>query len=142
VTSPAKAGPVKASAKAKANVDTSIFMVLLLTVGGGARRTPFQRLMFHPQLIALTPDFLDTSCTQSLQTQFSIRGQHSSGGNATMSHLFAAILLFSSPGCPHEEPTCITPTEHVEVNLSTRILPYAVVRPVHSDSLRRRAIRS
>jgi len=73
VTSPAKAGPVKASAKAKANVDTSIFMVLLLTVGGGgARRTPFQRLVFHPQLIALTPDFLDISCTQSLQTQFSI----------------------------------------------------------------------
>jgi hypothetical protein len=64
---------VKASAKAKANVDTSIFMVLLLTVGGGgARRTPFQRLVFHPQLIALTPDFLDISCTQSLQTQFSI----------------------------------------------------------------------
>jgi hypothetical protein len=28
--------------------------------------------VFHPQLIALTPDFLDISCTQSLQTQFSI----------------------------------------------------------------------
>ena len=35
-----------------------------------------------------------------------------------MSHLFAAILLLSSPGCPHEEPSCITPTEYVEVNLS------------------------
>jgi hypothetical protein len=34
-----------------------------------------------------------------------------------MSHLFAAVLLFSSPGCPHEEPTCLTPTEYVEVNL-------------------------
>jgi hypothetical protein len=34
-----------------------------------------------------------------------------------MSYLFAAVLLFSSPGCPHEEPTCITPTEYVEVNL-------------------------
>jgi hypothetical protein len=107
---------------------------------GGVRRTPFQRLMFHPQLIAVTPDFLDIGFTQSLQPQFSIRRRHSSGGNATMSHLFAAILLFSSPGCPHEEPTCITPTEHVEVNLSTRIVPYAVARPVHSDSLRKRAI--
>ena len=59
-----------------------------------------------------------------------------------MSQLFAAILLFSSPGCPHEEPTCITPTEYVEVNLSTRILPYVVAPPVNSDCLRRRAIRS
>ena len=59
-----------------------------------------------------------------------------------MSHLFAAILLFSSPGCPHEEPTCITPTEYVEVNLSTRILNYVVASPVNSECLRRRAIRS
>lgn len=36
-----------------------------------------------------------------------------------MSHLFAAILLFSSPGCPHEEPTCITPTEYVKVDFSS-----------------------
>ena len=35
-----------------------------------------------------------------------------------MSHLFAAVLLFFSSGCPHEEPSCITPTEYVEVNLS------------------------
>jgi hypothetical protein len=34
-----------------------------------------------------------------------------------MSHLFAAVLLFSSPGCPHQEPGCITPTEYVEVSL-------------------------
>ena len=33
-----------------------------------------------------------------------------------MSHLFAAVLLFFSPGCPHKEPSCITPTEYVEVN--------------------------
>jgi hypothetical protein len=32
-----------------------------------------------------------------------------------MNHLFAAVLLLSSPGCPHEEPSCITPTEYVEV---------------------------
>jgi hypothetical protein len=32
-----------------------------------------------------------------------------------MSHLFAAVLLFFSPGCPHEEPNCLTPTEYVEV---------------------------
>jgi hypothetical protein len=38
-----------------------------------------------------------------------------------MSHLFAAVLLLSSPGCPHEETTCLTPTEYVEVHLSTRI---------------------
>jgi hypothetical protein len=31
-----------------------------------------------------------------------------------MSHLFAAVLLLSSPGCPHEEPVCLTPTEYVE----------------------------
>ena len=36
----------------------------------------------------------------------------------SMSHLFAAILLFSSPGCPHEEASCITPTEYVEINLT------------------------
>jgi hypothetical protein len=39
------------------------------------------------------------------------------GGLATMSYLFAAVILLSSPGCPHEEPTCLTPTEYVEVNL-------------------------
>jgi hypothetical protein len=38
-----------------------------------------------------------------------------------MGHLFAAVLLLSSPGCPHEESTCLTPTEYVEVHLSTRI---------------------
>jgi hypothetical protein len=38
-----------------------------------------------------------------------------------MSHLFAAVLLLASPGCPHEETTCLTPTEYVEVHLSTRI---------------------
>ena len=31
-----------------------------------------------------------------------------------MSHLFAAVLLLSSPGCPHEEPVCLTPTEYIE----------------------------
>ena len=40
-----------------------------------------------------------------------------SGGIVTMSYLFAAVLLFSTPGCPHEEPTCITQTKYVEVNL-------------------------
>lgn len=39
-----------------------------------------------------------------------------------MSHLFAAVLLFFSPGCPHEEPSCITPTEYVEVSLSPQAL--------------------
>jgi hypothetical protein len=49
VTSPAKAGPVKASAKANANVEMSVFIALLLTVVlGGSRRTLFQRLWFHP----------------------------------------------------------------------------------------------
>jgi hypothetical protein len=36
----------------------------------------------------------------------------------SMSHLFAAILLFPSPACPHEEASCITPTEYVEINLT------------------------
>jgi hypothetical protein len=35
-----------------------------------------------------------------------------------MSHLFAAILLFSSPDCPHEEPSSITQTEYVEVGMT------------------------
>ena len=43
-----------------------------------------------------------------------------------MSELFAAVLLFSSPGCPHEEPSCITPSD-VEVNL---FLPDPELRPV------------
>jgi hypothetical protein len=34
-----------------------------------------------------------------------------------MSYLFAGVLLFTSPGCPHDEPNCITPTEYVEVTL-------------------------
>ena len=41
-----------------------------------------------------------------------------------MTHVFAAILLFSTPTCPHEEPTCLTPTEYVEVHLSKRISRY------------------
>ena len=47
-----------------------------------------------------------------------------------MSHLFAAILLFSSPGCPHEEPNCITLADYVEVNLTliTELQP-----PLHRD---------
>jgi hypothetical protein len=48
----------------------------------------------------------------------------------SMSHLFAAILLFSSPGCPHEEPSCITPTEYVEINLTLIAEP----QPLHGDS--------
>jgi hypothetical protein len=48
-----------------------------------------------------------------------------------MNHVFAAILLFSSPACPHEEPTCLTPTEYVEVHLSTRISPYVGVGEQH-----------
>jgi hypothetical protein len=39
-----------------------------------------------------------------------------------MGHLFAAVLPFFSPGCPHKEPSCITPTEYVEVNLSPQPL--------------------
>ena len=42
-----------------------------------------------------------------------------------MAHLFAAVLLFYSPGCPHKEPSCITPTEYVEVNLSPQPLTVA-----------------
>ena len=55
----------------------------------------------------------------------------------TMSHLFAAILLFSSPGCPHEEPTCITPTEYVKVNFSStaRILDDIAAGDGHTTRL-------
>jgi hypothetical protein len=48
----------------------------------------------------------------------------------SMSHLFAAILLFSSPGCPHEESGCITPTEYVEINLTFIAEP----QPLHGDT--------
>src|SRR6185437_7570198 len=93
VTSPAKAGPVKASAKAKANVDTSIFMVLLLTVGGGVlgelrfnARVPSTTYCAHAATfwisVALNP------YRHSL-VSWSARQR----GSATMSHLFAAILL-------------------------------------------------
>jgi len=53
-----------------------------------------------------------------------------------MSHLFAAILLFSSPGCPHEEPTCITPTEYVKINFSSTGYFLTLVSRAHSRRLR------
>src|ERR1700748_325746 len=102
VTSPAKAGPVKASANANANVDTSIFMVLLLTVGGGRQENSVSTTHVPSTTYSGYGGLFGYQLHSLLQTQFSIRGRHSSGGNATMSHLFAAILLFSSPGCPHE----------------------------------------
>ena len=48
----------------------------------------------------------------------------------SMSHLFAAILLFSSPDCPHEEASCITATEYVEINLPV----VAGSQPLHGDT--------
>jgi hypothetical protein len=48
----------------------------------------------------------------------------------SMSHLFAAILLFSSPGCPHDEPSCITLTEYVEINMTFTAEP----QPLHGDT--------
>src|SRR4029079_419461 len=84
VTSPSKAGPVKASANANANVDTNIFMVLLLTFGGGRQENSVS-----------TRHVLSTthcSCTGLFgyrfhsipKAQFTIRRRHTSGGNATM----------------------------------------------------------
>lgn len=32
-----------------------------------------------------------------------------------MNHLFTALLLLTAPGCPHEDPNCITPTQLVEI---------------------------
>jgi hypothetical protein len=49
----------------------------------------------------------------------------------SMSHLFAAILLFSSPGCPHEEGGCITPTEYVEISLPV----VAASQPLQGDTV-------
>ena len=119
VTSPAKAGPVKASAKASANVETSVFMAVTpYGLPGGARRTSFQRSPFHAQLFALASRFWMLIPLHLYRHSLVFVCTHSSGGIATMSHLFAAILLFSSPGCPHEESTCIIPTEYVEVHLS------------------------
>jgi hypothetical protein len=40
-----------------------------------------------------------------------------------MSYLFAAVMLLSSPGCPHDEPTCLTPTEYVEIDLRPDVHP-------------------
>lgn len=67
--------------------------------------------------------------------------ERNSGGIATMSH-FAAILLFFTPGCPHEEPKCVTQIEYVEVRLSARILPYVIALPVNSDWFRKQVTRS
>ena len=47
-----------------------------------------------------------------------------------MSRLFAAILLFSSPDCPHEESSCITPTEYVEVSAVSDPVVHAAILPV------------
>ena len=57
-----------------------------------------------------------------------------------MSHLFAAILLLSSPGCPHEEPTCITPTEYVEVDLSTGRIRHALTIAKKDEHLANRLV--
>jgi hypothetical protein len=29
--------------------------------------------------------------------------------------IFAAVILLATPHCSHEEPSCLTPTEYVEV---------------------------
>ena len=144
VTSPAKAGPVKASAKANANVDTSVFTgrYSLRLSGGCQENSAPTPLVPCTHLFALRRAFWIVIPRNLYRLNLVSVSERSSAGNATMSHLFAAILLFSSPGCPHEEPTCITPTEYVEVNLSTRILSYVVAPPVNSGCLRRLAIRS
>ena len=100
VTSPAKAGPVKASANASAKVDTSVFMdVTPYDCGGGCRENSAPTPRFRANLLPLRRAFprnLDRHCSVSVS-------ERGGGVIATMSHLFAAIL-FSSPGCPHEEP--------------------------------------
>lgn len=55
-----------------------------------------------------------------------------------MSYLFAAVLLFTSPGCPHEEPTCLTPTEYVEVSLRPDVSMLEDLAPVGRENPRRR----
>jgi hypothetical protein len=46
-----------------------------------------------------------------------MRDQARQRGDSGHELLFAGVLLFSSPGCPHEEPNCLTPTEYVDVDL-------------------------
>ena len=60
---------------------------------------------------------LDTKSTQFQRLTLECVVKRRRGGIAIMSYLFAAVLLFTSPGCPHEEPTCLTPTEYVEVDV-------------------------
>ena len=66
---------------------------------------------------------LDHKSTQFYQLTLVCVVSAEAGGLATMSYLFAAVILLSSPGCPHEEPTCLTPTEYVEVNLRPDVQP-------------------
>ena len=140
VTSPAKAGPVKASAKASANVETSVFMDVTPYGCRGCQENSVPTPLVPCTVICPCAALLDIHFSRNLDRHSLVSvPERSSGRIATMSHLFAAILLFSSPGCPHEEATCITPTEYVEINLSTRILPYVVAPPVNSDCLRSRA---
>ena len=68
-------------------------------------------------LFAVAPWIWITKSTQFYRLTLVSVVERRSGGIATMSYLFAAVLLLSSPGCPHEESTCLTPTEYVEVNL-------------------------
>ena len=75
------------------------------------------------------PSNLDRLSLVSVSDNSSISGAPAAGEIMSMNHLFAAVLLFSSPGCPHEEPSCITPTEYVEV-LSLIAEP----KPLHNDS--------
>jgi hypothetical protein len=37
-----------------------------------------------------------------------------------MSWLFYAVIILSGPSCPHDEPSCLTPTELIEVHYVTK----------------------
>jgi hypothetical protein len=128
VTSPAKAGPVKAIARANANVEMSAFMDILLWSRGvpqkpwpAANGSSVSRT--KRKYIRRCAAALDHKSTQFYRLTLMCVVKRRSGGLATMSYLFAAVLLLSSPGCPHEEPTCLTPTEYVEVNLRPGVPP-------------------
>ena len=74
----------------------------------------------HWKFYSRCAEFLDDQFQQSrsVKSSMSVHELAHQAGIMSTSQLFAAVLLFSSPGCPHEEPSCITATEYIEVNLS------------------------
>ena len=98
-------------------------IVNLIRIGhlaGGVRKRLDPEIKPHWKFYSRYAEFLDDQFQQSrsVKSSMSVHELAHQAGIMSTSQLFAAVLLFSSPGCPHEEPSCITATEYIEVNLS------------------------